>query len=112
MTTSLTAAGRAATPRTTEQWIAIAETIGERLRADAGRHDAAGDISRPAFDHLRAEGVTVALVPAVLGGAGASHADMGAILRTLARFDPAVALTLSMHAHLVAFQLWRHNDYG
>jgi alkylation response protein AidB-like acyl-CoA dehydrogenase len=109
MTTSLTAAGRAATTQTTEQWIAIAETIGERLRADAGHHDEVGDISRPAFDRLRAEGVTAALVPAALGGAGASHTDMGAILRTLARFDPAVALTLSMHAHLVAFQLWRHN---
>jgi alkylation response protein AidB-like acyl-CoA dehydrogenase len=103
------AARLAAPERTTEQWIAIAETIGESLRADAVLHDASGDISRAAFDRLRSEGFTTALVPVAFGGGGARHADMGAILRTLARFDPAVALTLSMHAHLVAFQLWRHN---
>ena len=33
---------------------------------------------------------------------------MGAILRELARHDPSTAVTLSMHSHLVAFQVWRH----
>jgi acyl-CoA dehydrogenase len=32
------------------------------------------------------------------------------VLRTLARFDPAVALTLAMHTHLVALQVWRHHQ--
>ena len=33
---------------------------------------------------------------------------MGEVLRALATADPAVAVTLSMHSHLLAFQVWRH----
>jgi alkylation response protein AidB-like acyl-CoA dehydrogenase len=97
------------TPTTTADWIEHASSIGADLQAEAAPCDACGEISRPAFDRLRAEGLTSALVPVEFGGGGASHGDMGAILRTLARFDPAVAVTLSMHSHLVAFQVWRHN---
>jgi alkylation response protein AidB-like acyl-CoA dehydrogenase len=57
---------------------------------------------------LRATGITSALVPLEFGGGGASHAEMGAILRELARHDPSTAVTLSMHAHIVATQVWRH----
>jgi hypothetical protein len=31
------------------------------------------------------------------------------MLRDLARSDPSAAVTLSMHSHLVAFQVWRHH---
>jgi acyl-CoA dehydrogenase len=34
---------------------------------------------------------------------------MGEILRVLGASDPAVAVTLAMHSHLVAAQVWRHN---
>ena len=95
-------------PTTTADWTEHASSIGADLRAHAASYDAAGEISRPAFERLTAEGLTSALVPVEFGGGGASHSDMGAILRTLARFDPAVAVTLSMHSHLVAFQVWRH----
>jgi alkylation response protein AidB-like acyl-CoA dehydrogenase len=47
-------------------------------------------------------------VPVELGGGGASHIEMGQALRQLGGFDPATAVTLAMHAHLVAFQVWRH----
>jgi alkylation response protein AidB-like acyl-CoA dehydrogenase len=49
------------------------------------------------------------LVPAEAGGGGASHAEMGRVLRELGRGDPATAVTLSMHSHLVAAQVWRHH---
>ena len=61
-----------------------------------------------AFERLRAAGVTAALVPPTFGGAGATHAEMGEILRVLGAGDPAVAVTLAMHCHLVAAQVWRH----
>jgi acyl-CoA dehydrogenase len=32
------------------------------------------------------------------------------VLRTIARHDPAVAVTLAMHTHLVALQVWRHHQ--
>lgn len=94
--------------RTPTQWVELADEIGTTLRPDVAERDRTGEISRPAFDRLRHDGVTAALVPAEFGGGGASHADMGDILRTLARHDPSTAVTLSMHSHLVAAQVWRH----
>ena len=95
--------------RTTEEWTALAEAVASEFRATAPSHDRTGFIDKAAFDRLRAEGITAALVPTEFGGGGATHADMGAILRTIARHDPSVAVTLAMHSHLVAFQVWRHN---
>jgi alkylation response protein AidB-like acyl-CoA dehydrogenase len=53
--------------------------------------------------------VTSALVPSAFGGGDASHAEMGQILRELGRHDPATAVALSMHTHLLAAQVWRHH---
>jgi len=78
--------------------------------ADQARaHDRSGTINVEAFDALRTDGTTKALVPVEFGGLGVSHAEMGAMLQSIARFDPATAVTLSMHAHLLAAQVWRHH---
>ena len=97
-----------ARPTTHDGWIALAERIGAELAPDVAEHDRTGEISRHAFDLLRAEGVTAALVPAEFGGGGISHARLGGILRTLGRDDGATAVTLSMHAHVLGTQVWRH----
>ena len=46
-------------------------------------------------------------VPAELGGGGASHAELCALLRELAHACGSTALALSMHAHLLAATVWR-----
>ncbi len=99
------------TPPTTEtvtDWTRIAREIGATLESGVAERDRLGEISTAAFETLRTTGVTSALVPAEFGGGGASHAEMGQVLRELGRRDPATAVTLSMHAHLVATQVWRH----
>ena len=93
---------------TTTDWASMAREIGSELQLGAAEHDRTGQLAVDAFDTLRAAGLTSALVPAESGGGGASHAEMGQILRELARYDPATAVTLSMHSHLVAAQVWRH----
>ncbi|WP_431951046.1 acyl-CoA dehydrogenase family protein [Nocardia lijiangensis] len=98
-----------ATPETTATgWIERARSVGETLRAEVTDRDRTGEISAPAFDLLRATGLSAALVPAEYGGGGATHRDMGEILRELGRHDPSTAVAFAMHAHLVATQLWRH----
>jgi alkylation response protein AidB-like acyl-CoA dehydrogenase len=52
--------------------------------------------------------MTGALVPTAFDGGGAGFGEIGALLRELAGHDPATALALSMHTHLVAAQVWRH----
>jgi len=90
-------------------WTAVAHTIGRSLRSTVADHDRTGELSFAAFDQLRVDGVTAALVPAEFGGGGVDHATMGAILRTLGSYDGPTAVTLSMHSHIVATQVWRHH---
>ncbi len=89
-------------------WIALAHEIGEELRETVAERDRTGAISADVFEVLRQRGALTALVPADRGGGGATHAEFGAFLRVLGRYDAATALTLSMHSHLVATQVWRH----
>jgi alkylation response protein AidB-like acyl-CoA dehydrogenase len=96
------------TGTTTIDWTERARRIGAACRASVAEDDRRGELDTPAFDRLRTDGVTAALVPAEHGGGGATHSEAGAMLRALAADDPATAVTLAMHTHLVATQLWRH----
>ena len=87
----------------------LATRIGLDLAADVAANDVAGTISPAAFDRLRTDGITRALVPREFGGGGATFAEMADALRAIARHDPSTAVALSMHTHLVAFQVWRHH---
>lgn len=97
-----------ATPETAVNWIDRARAVGATLRPEAAERDRTGEISRTAADLLREQGLTAAGVPAEFGGGGATHAEVGAILRELGRHDPATAVAFAMHCHLVATQVWRH----
>ncbi|MGV9817217.1 acyl-CoA dehydrogenase family protein [Nocardia xishanensis] len=93
---------------TTTDWIERTRSIGQTLRAEVADRDRTGEISAAAFDLLRSAGLSAALVPTEYGGGGATHHDMGEILRELGRHDPSTAVAFAMHAHLVATQVWRH----
>ena len=97
----------AANPAT--DWAGLAGDIGAALKYEVAGRDITGEISIAAFENLRDAGLTSALVPVEFGGGGASHAEMGQALRELGRCDPSTAVTLSMHSHLVAAQVWRHH---
>ena len=87
---------------------ATAEVADIARRAVSVR-DRDGTLPTEVLDAARSRGLTTALVPPAFGGGGASHAETGVMLRELARSDPSAAVTLSMHSHLVAFQVWRHH---
>lgn len=75
--------------------------------AHVREHDADGSLAIETLTRARSLGLSTALVPAEFGGGGATHAEMGGVLREIAHSDAAAAVTLSMHSHLVAFHLWR-----
>ncbi|MFQ6392849.1 acyl-CoA dehydrogenase family protein [Nocardia sp. KC 131] len=93
---------------TTTDWIARARQVGQSLSPGVAARDRTGDIAEDAFDLLRTTGLTAALVPTEFGGGGATHREMGEILRELGGHDPSTAVAFAMHSHLVAAQLWRH----
>lgn len=94
---------------TTTDWASHAADVAIQIAPFAAEHDQDGSFTNEAFDILRDVGFAAALVPAHLGGGGATHTEAANILRELAKGDPAVAVTLSMHYHLVATQVWRLN---
>jgi len=59
---------------------------------------------------LKERGFFSAHVPSELGGGGATHAEMAAVLRELGRHCSSTALAFSMHTHLVAAATWRWNN--
>jgi acyl-CoA dehydrogenase len=91
------------------RWITTARELVPQLAARAADVDRSGEFVHDAFDLLRQRGLISMLVPAELGGGGASHAEMCAVLAELAHGCPATSLALSMHTHLVAAQVWRHH---
>lgn len=99
-----------ASPGVDAAWADAAAAVADRLAEQAARHDRDGSYVADEMELLRRDGFTSMLVPTELGGAGATYADVVAVLATLAHGDPASALTLSMHSHLVAAQVWRHHQ--
>src|SRR5262245_64372654 len=97
---------------TRTDWTALAHTLGERFAARAAGHDADDSFVADNYADLKAQRLFSAGVPADLGGGGASHAALCAILRTLARGCGSTALALSMHTHLVAAAVWRREHDG
>jgi acyl-CoA dehydrogenase len=90
------------------RWPTTARRLVPRLAAQAGSHDRTGAFVQGQVDLLREHGLAAMLVPAELGGGGASFAEAGAVLAELAHGCPATSLVLSMHTHLVAAQVWRY----
>lgn len=91
------------------RWVLEARAVAPTLAEGAERHDASGEFRADALDLLQERRFTSMLVPAELGGGGATHAEAAAVLAELARACPSTSLTLSMHTHLVAAQVWRHH---
>ena len=88
-------------------WIAVAHELGPRFAERAAAHDANDTFVAANYAELRERRVFSAGVPAELGGGGASHPELCAMLGSLAHYCGATALALSMHTHLVAVPVWR-----
>lgn len=92
-----------------DRWITTARSLVPALAARADELDRAGTFVHEGIQLLRSERLLGMLVPADLGGGGASHRDAAAVLAELAHGCPATSLAFSMHLHLVAAQVWRHH---
>ena len=88
-------------------WVAVVRQLGPAFAVQAAQHDADDSFVADNFRDLRTHKLFSAGVPAELGGGGASHAELCALLRELARYCGSTALALSMHTHLLAAAVWR-----
>lgn len=90
------------------QWTDLAREIGPTFAARAAAHDEDDAFVAGSHAVLREHKVFSALVPFEFGGGGASHREVCALLRELARYCPSTALALSMHQHLVSAAVFNH----
>jgi acyl-CoA dehydrogenase len=93
-------------------WTTLARELGPRFAARAAEHDAADSFVADNYRDLREHRVFSAGVPAELGGGGASHTALCAMLRALGRHCGSTALALAMHTHQVATSTWRWRHEG
>jgi alkylation response protein AidB-like acyl-CoA dehydrogenase len=93
-------------------WVALARELGPRFAERAASHDGNDTFVTTNYAELREHRIFAAGVPAELGGGGASHPELSAMLRTLAHYCGSTALALSMHTHLVAVAAWRWRHEG
>jgi alkylation response protein AidB-like acyl-CoA dehydrogenase len=88
-------------------WVALAREIGPGFAARAADVDETDTFVAENYAELNARRFFSAGVPAQLGGGGASHRELCAMLRELAHHCGSTALALSMHTHLLGATVWR-----
>jgi alkylation response protein AidB-like acyl-CoA dehydrogenase len=84
----------------------VARALSPGFAARAAQHDADDSFAHENYAELKAHRVLSAGVPAALGGGGASHRELCAVLRQLGSACGPTALALSMHTHLVGTTVW------
>ncbi|HVV49426.1 MAG TPA: acyl-CoA dehydrogenase family protein, partial [Polyangia bacterium] len=89
-------------------WIELVRELAPGFAERAAQHDADDSFVAENFALLKEKKLLSAMVPAELGGGGASHGEMCGVLRELARACGSTALALAMHQHLVGFQRYNH----
>lgn len=95
-----------------DSWEERAAWVAEGLADLAAAHDRDDSFVAEGYARLKQAGFFKALVPAELGGGGASVTTVGHCIRIVGRTCGATALVFSMHSHLVAVAAWRREHQG
>lgn len=96
----------------TTDWKAKAEDIAAAIAGHAAAHDADDSFVAEGFAALEDAGFFDALVPAELGGGGATVTDIAEALRIIGSACSSTALAAAMHSHIVAVAAWRWKNQG
>lgn len=94
--------------RGSRDWIAITRELGPAFAARAAEIDASGEFVAANYEELREERLFSAGIPADLGGGGASHAEVCAIVLELGKHCSSTGLSFAMHSHPVCVNVFRH----
>ncbi len=89
-------------------WTDIACDIGDAFAARAAMHDREGKFVTMNYADLKKSGLFSAGIPAELGGGGASHAEICAIVREIGRHCGSTGLSYAMHSHPVCVNVFKH----
>lgn len=95
-------------------WVALMRDLGKTFAGRAAEHDQTDSFVGENYAILKENGFFAAGVPEELGGGGASHAELCAMIRELSRHCSSTGLAAAMHTHIVGMQswLWRSGNKG
>ncbi|HUH91740.1 MAG TPA: acyl-CoA dehydrogenase family protein [Casimicrobiaceae bacterium] len=91
----------------TADWRELTRTLGRRFGERAADVDREDRFVAENYADLKTYGFFAAGVPVELGGGGVNHAELGALLREIARHCGSTGLAFAMHTHQVAAAAWR-----
>ena len=109
--TTLEAIMNAAIPITSNsptRWTQTAADLGVDFAARAAEHDRQNAFVQENYAALREHGFFKMIIPADLGGGGASYQQTSEVIRTLGRYCGSTALAFAMHTHPVAVNVIKH----
>ncbi len=93
---------------TDTNWQALAAELGPRLSQNALENDIGGLFATENYALLREHGFFKIAIPKDLGGAGASYAELCAVIREIGQHCASTALSYSMHTHPIALNVFKH----
>ncbi|MES1172671.1 MAG: acyl-CoA dehydrogenase family protein [Bacteroidota bacterium] len=82
--------------------MSVVRELGPAFAESAAAHDAEESFVAANYAAMKQRKLFSAGVPAELGGGGASHAEMCAVIREIGHHCGSTALAMSMHTHIVA----------
>ena len=87
---------------------ATLDIVGEEIATCGTAADANEQFAHRSYELFKEHKLFSALVPEEFGGRGVGYAGMCDFLRQLAAYHPSSALSLSMHSHIVAANVYNH----
>lgn len=90
------------------QWDKLVQSLGKDFATRAAQYDSSDTFVKENYKALKEYEFFSAMIPKPLGGHGLPHSEMCGLLRQIAHYDSSTALALSMHQHLLAANIWKH----
>ncbi len=85
----------------------LTHQLSQRFAGRAELYDREGSFVAQNYQDLKNQGMFKALIPQDLGGLGLSFSEMCEVLSVLGASCGSTALSLSMHTHLIAANIWK-----
>jgi alkylation response protein AidB-like acyl-CoA dehydrogenase len=96
------------TPEVEVSWQQKVTNLGDNLTAGTSDNDVNNRFAIDNYQLLREHGFFKMMIPAELGGGGASYAELSAVIRELGQYCGSTALSFAMHSHPVALNVFKH----
>jgi alkylation response protein AidB-like acyl-CoA dehydrogenase len=95
-------------PEMERSWPQKAADLGAQLAEKASANDTDNRFAFENYRLLREHGFFNLIIPAELGGGGASYTEVAAVIREIAQHCGSTALSFAMHCHGVALIFYKH----